>query len=458
MKIRLMILSLLSGIALAADSVDFAWQWPLPLAGDEGLVSLQIGEDMYRHIQRADLRDLAAFNGNREMIPLMPVKSPEQVRESPSPTEQPVPWFRVPRAETGGDERISLLIAREPDGRLSRLQAEVAPEAGAAAGEDLLVDLSALESDIATIAFGFELAPGTSLNARVDVDGSDDLSRWRSLARGLPLVDISAGDARLQRHRLVLPATRSRYLRIRRTDAAQPLPVIRIGALEARRTEGVVPTSFSELAMEGEADASEAGTFHFRSPGPFPVRQVNLRLADRNAAADVILSSRDEESQAWRQRARFTAFQIESDSDSTRNLAQDIGQTRDRLWRAQTVPAQSRAPTLELAYAPDRFLLMTQGEGPFLLAAGSVRVERPDYPLGALLADLQKSRGKDWQPPQIEAGPGSALSGDAALQPTPEPLPLRRWLLWGVLTAGAGVLLMMVISLLRQPQGQGPEA
>ncbi len=454
MKIRLMVLWLLSGVALAAERDEFAWQWSLPLEGDEGLVSVELDESMYRHIQRADLRDLAAFNGAGEMIPLMPVNPPGRVLESPPPTELPVPWFRVPRADVGGDERISLLIAREPDGRLTRLQAEVTAEGAAAAAEDLLIDLSALEKEIATIAFDFELAPGTSLNARVDVDGSDDLSRWRNLSHGQALVDLSAGDARLQRHRLMFPATRYKYLRIRRTDDEQPLPVTRVGALEAQHAAGVVSRPLSELSVDGEAVASELGTFHYRSDGPFPVRQVNLRLADRNAVAEVVLSSRENESQGWRQRVRFTAFQIESGSDSARNLAQDVGQVRDRLWRVQTVPVQSRAPALELAYAPDHFLLMTQGEGPFLLAAGSVRVDRPDYPLGALLADLRKARGEDWQPPQIAAGPGTALAGDAALQPLPAPLPLRRWLLWGVLVAGAGLLLMMVISLLRQPPSQ----
>jgi hypothetical protein len=452
MKRWAMLLGVLAGTALAAERTDFAWQWSLPLDGEAGLVALDLDASVYPHIQRADLRDLAAFNGAGEMIPLMPIHPPSRARERPGVEPVAVPWFRIPGKSMDGEERISLLIARGDDGRLSRLQAEVSPAGEAASGVDILIDLSAFEDPLGAIAFEFDLAPGASLNARVDVEGSDDLSRWRRLGNDLALVDLSAGEARLQRHRLLLPSTRVAYLRVRRTDSVQPLPVGAVAALQVEASPGVMAPLLQELVIEGDADATQSGVFVYRSDGPFPVRQANLRLADRQGIATVVLSSRADDSQAWRQRARFTAFQIESGSDIARNLPVDIGAVRDREWQVQTEPAQLRAPTLELAYVPDRFLLMPQGEGPFLLAAGSVRAERPHYPLQPLLSDLRAARGKDWQPPAIELGPGMALAGDAALQAPPEPLPLRRWLLWGVLVVAAGLLLVMVTSLLREPR------
>jgi hypothetical protein len=440
------------GAAMAAEREDFAWHWPLPLGGDEGLVALHLDETVYRQIQRADLRDLVAFNGEGELIPLMPVRPPEQATQPTQATPVPVPWFRVPQAESGGDERIELLIARGADGRLSRLHAEVSPSADAAVAEDVLIDLSMFEVPYDLILFEFDVAPGGGLNARVDVDGSDDLSHWHRLARGSALVDLSAGDARLQRHRVELPATSHAYLRVRRTDSPQPLPLVDIAAQAVEHPAGVVPPETQHLKLSGEADAEVRGAFLYRSDGPYPVTRVNLRLADRNSVAEIVLASRAAGDQPWRQRARFAAFQIESAGDVARNLAVRLGEVRDREWRVQTEPAQARAPTLELEYVPDRFLLLTQGDGPFMLAAGSVRGERPSYPLGALLAELQQVRGSAWQPLEIEPGPGAPLAGDTALQPIPESLPLRRWVLWGVLLAGAGVLIVMVIGLLRQPR------
>ncbi|HRQ63459.1 MAG TPA: DUF3999 family protein [Xanthomonadaceae bacterium] len=443
---------LLVGAAMAAGPEDFAWHWPLPLDGDEGLVTLQLDEAMYRRIQRADLRDLAAFNGDGAMIPLTPIRPPEQELLPVQPSAVPVPWFRVPQPETDGDERIELLIARGADGRLSRLHAEVSPREDTAGAEDVLIDLSMFEVPYDLIEFAFDLAPGEGLNARVDVDGSDDLSDWRRLAHGSALVDLSAGDARLQRHRVELPATSHAYLRVRRSDSQRRLPVADIAVQAIADPAGIVPPQTRQLKLSGEAEAEHEGAFLYRSDGPYPVSRVNLRLADRNSVADVVLLSRAGGDHPWRQRARLSVFQIESAGDVARSLAVRIAEVRDREWRVLTEPAQARAPTLELEYVPDRFLLLTQGDGPFMLAAGSVRGERPGYPLGTLLAELQQSRGSRWLPPEIEPGPGAALAGDAALRPIPEPLPLRRWLLWGVLVAGAGMLVVMVVGLLRQPQ------
>jgi hypothetical protein len=65
------------------------------------------------------------------------------------------------------------------------------------------------------------------------------------------------------------------------------------------------------------------------------------------------------------------------------------------------------------------------------------------------LASLRASLGKDWQPPLASLGAPKASAGDAALHAPPPPLPWRRWLLWGVLVAGAALIAALSLSLLR---------
>ena len=117
----------------------------------------------------------------------------------------------------------------------------------------------------------------------------------------------------------------------------------------------------------------------------------------------------------------------------------------------RTSPALSQAPTLLLSYRPDRFVLLAQGPQPYRLLAGSIRAQRPDYPVDAALAALGASRPRGWQPPPATLGEGSAAAGDAALRDDRGP-DWRRWLLWSVL--GIGALLVLVVSLrvLRQPE------
>ena len=93
-------------------------------------------------------------------------------------------------------------------------------------------------------------------------------------------------------------------------------------------------------------------------------------------------------------------------------------------------------------------MLLTQGQAPYRLAAGS-RARRPDYPLRTVLSELRQTHGDLWLPPLATLGPGSALAGDAALTEPPPPPPYKQWLLWGVLIAGALGVIVMVLRLIK---------
>jgi hypothetical protein len=438
---------LLAGAAWAAGPEDFAWQWPLPLQGGEGLVSLTLDAEVYARLTRADLRDLAAFNGAGEMLPLAPLR-PTGESEAPPPPPVEVPWFRVP-ADPSGGEQLGLRIARGPDGRLSRLEAEVAAVEGAR-GEDVLLDLSALERKIAGLRLRLALAPGEDLNARVDIEGSEDLSHWQRLVSAQALVDLRSGESRLVRDVVAFAPSRLPYLRIRRADGGAALPVEAVEALPASDAEGMSGNQSSHLVeVTGAAEQGTPGRFGYRLPGPLPVTGLNLRLAGRNGVAAVTLWSRDGEGASWRQRGRFTAFELEG--AGVRNLPLRLPGIRDREWRLESEPALARAPVLEIEYRPDRYMLLAQGEAPFRLVAGSARVVRPDYPLAGMLVELRRARGQDWLPPEVRPGPGATLGGEAALRPHDPGVSLLRLLLWAVLMGGALLLLLMVRALLRKP-------
>lgn len=460
-----LLLAGVASLALAASRDDFAWQWPLDTGGADGLLALTLEAAVYEHAHRDDLGDVVAFNGAGEPVPLGPVAQPRQRAAALQPDPVPVPMFAVPRGAPGttGGDAIALHIARGTDGRLLRLDAEVSPAAADAAPSDLLLDLSAFERPVSALALHLA-ADGAALNARVAVDGSDDLGSWRQLADGLAVVSLSEGGFRLQRTRLEFPATGFDYLRVRRIDGDRALPVAGVAAVPAPVEAGLLAPPVRQLLLPGRAADAEddgaprealAGVFDYESAGPFPIAAVDVALADRNSIADVVVSSRADADAPWTQRARFTAFQLAGNGAGVGNDAVATGSVRDRHWRVRTTPAQSRAPTLRLDWVPDRFLLLTQGEPPYILAAGSARATRAAYPLKVALAELQAQHGEDWQPPQARTGSGAPLAGDAALQPAPTPVPVRRYLLWVVLVGGAAVLVGMVVNLLRRTPGPG---
>lgn len=436
---------------------DFAWQWPLQVASEDGVGRLTLTPEVYAQLQRADLSDLAAFNAADEAIPLGPAALAfERLRAPAPPAPVEVPLFRVPRETAAGGDRVELHIARGADGRLTRLDATVEPQATQVAS-DVLLDVSAIQQPVTALRVELDDgAIGDGLNARVEVAGSDDLANWRVLASGLALVSLRDAGLSLERRELEFPRTDLPYLRLRRIDADAALPVRAVLAQPAQQagpdTIEVLPPR-EEFVLRGEAVADAPGQFIFRSSGPFPAERIAVELADANSVAGFVLESRDADQGAWIERARSTAFRIGTADKATASAPLNLALNRDRQWRLRTEPAQARAPTLRLWYRPDQVVLLTQGQPPYRLAAGS-RARRPDYPLRTVLSELRQTHGDLWLPPAVSLGTGSPLAGDAALSEPPPPPPYKQWLLWGVLIVGALGVIVMVLKLMKAPPSQ----
>ena len=434
--------------AIAAQ--DFAWQWPIETRGADGVVRFALTPEVYAHVTRRDLSDLAAFNAAGESIPLAPAAlASERLAPPPPPAPQAAPLFRVPHAVAGTPaDSIELHIARGADGRLTQLDASVTPVAAAEGVGDVLLDLAAIAAPVTALQVELSPLDAQGLNARVDVDGSDDLANWTPVARGLALVSLREGGMGLERRRLELPATRLPYLRLRRSDAAASLPIASVQAYAVR--PGVAPEiPLQSAPLSGEADAKAAGAFVYAMPGLLPVQRLDVRLADANAIATVIVESRDANDKPWQERARSVAFRLGSGDTAIESPPLELGSLRTGEWRVRTDPAQPRAPTLTAWYRPDTFVMLTQGAAPYRLVAGSFEARRPEYPMRTVLAEMQSRQGDLWLPPEAALGAGTALSGDAALRAPAPPPPYKRWLLWGVLIAGALGVLWMVASLAR---------
>jgi hypothetical protein len=461
-------IALLAALPAAAQSPTprpvtpdaFAWQWPIDVAGTDGALRFSLTPEIYARITRADLGDLVAFNAANESIPLGPAAQAfDRLALPPAPVPVRAALFRVPRAvaTAGGGDAIALHIARAPDGRLTRLDAEVTPgNAASVAAQDVLLDLSAIGEPVTRLLLELDAGAIGDLNARVEVAGSDDLANWRVLASNLAVVSLSENGLHLQRTQLDFEATALPYLRLRRSDAEATLPLEAVQAVAQRSgaAASVIPARES-FELAGSAVTERPGAFDYTSAGPFPIETIAIALADRNSVADVFVESRARDGDRWQLRAQTTAFRLGAAGDELDSPAVDIATLRDRHWRVRTEPVQARAPTLTLSYRADQFVLLTQGPAPYRLAAGSVDTRRPDYPMRTVLSQLRLRLGDLWLPTEATFGAGAPLAGDSALSAPPPPPPYKQWLLWGVLLVGAALVIGMVLKLIRTPVADG---
>ena len=424
---RLMSLLLLAatGAASAQSPDDFAWQWPITATGDDGAHALVLDDAVYARITRSDLRDLAVFNADGQPVPFAPLPWPTTTQASRTQLN----WLRLPVATDSAGESLSLRIARDPDGTVRDLQLDATGDAADSASTDLLIDLGDDPEPVSSLRLTLADDAVRPVNLRVQVLASDDLATWRPLGSDLALVSILDNGFEIERTRLDFAPSSGRYLRLALAPG-EDWPALDRIEQESRRTGRDEPEART-VTIEGLPVEGEPGLFEYRSPGPIPVSRVDVGLASGNTVAGVRVGAGDAE---------------------VRHLPAEAGGVRDRLWRVRTTPALNQAPTLQLSYRPDRFVLLAQGPQPYRLLAGSVRAQRPDYPVEAALSALGAARARGWQPPLATLGEGAVAAGDTALRDDRGP-DWRRWLLWSVL--GIGALLVLVVSLrvLRQPQG-----
>lgn len=432
---------------------QFAWQWHLPIPPGQPMARFTLSEAHYARLLRDDLSDLAAFNAQDDSLPLGPASQlPGAWPVATSPPLLVLPALRLPRDGGEGIDRAQLEVALSAARRGLRIDIDPAGQPAAPAA-DWLVLLDGLEHGAR--ALHVELMPQAvdALHARVEIAGSDDLSDWRALGPPQTLLSLRQDDLQLQRLGLDLPpGWQPRYLRLRRLDGAQGLP---IQTLRAEPRARIDAPGLQRISLQGTPVAGTPGAFDYQLPGPIPVERAALQLADGNSVARLSLLSRANADSGWRERLNTVAFRLDDADGTVAAPAQSLARQRDRHWRVLSAPALAKPPRLQLDYRPDAFVVLAQGDPPYRLAAGSARARRPDYPLAAAFAELRSRHGEHWLPPDIQPDQGQALSGDDALRPPAEPLPWRRGLLWALLIAGSLAVAGLALSLLRKaPDGR----
>ena len=438
MRTLLMLGLLAAGGASAATPQDYAWQWPIETRGDAAAYVMELDADVLANVHHSDLRDLAVFNAGGEAVPFAPwppARSDQARRET-------LAWMRVPLPQPGQPEGLDLRLERDSEGRLRGLDLRTDADAPIpAARHDLLVDRGEEERPpVSRLIVQLDPAALRPINLRVIVSGSDDLANWNVLGRSLPLVALDDNGLRIERLQLDIDATQARYLRLAIANEGS-WPAIE-SLLAERIVAGVDDRPWQSLELTGTPVAGQPGTFTYASPAPAAIERVDLRLAASNSVTGVQLSAREPGAEWWQDVATFTAFRLGAGQDEVRHLAPDIGLQREREWQVSTQPALKQAPTLVLSYQPERFVMLAQGAGPYVLVAGSVRAARENYPVQAAL------EASTTPPAPATLGARSESGGAAALAPE-RGEDWQRWVLWGVLAMGAGLVLVVSLRVLR---------
>jgi hypothetical protein len=451
--------------AHAATTDNYAFAWPLQTNGDSAAWQVELNPEVYAAVRSEDLRDIEVVNAAGEAVPM--AARAAQTTSTAQASDFELPQFALPATAPGAasDESLNLHIERGPDGKLRRLDAEVgAADAKATAhapAGDLLLDASALKTSIDSLWLDWN--EGGDFNAQFSVAGSDDLQQWRTLNASATVLSLHQAGNVLARHQIALNGVQAKYLRLHRLDTAASISGLRVRARTLAHSTLTQPASVwvDAAPVAGDpATANTPATYRYQLPAQLAIDTLKVDLASDNSLARVRIGVRGrvvDERVPWLPCADFTAFRLRQGEELIGN--DETTSCRGmRALQLKLLPstALDRAPSVRVAFRPDRFVFLAQGAGPYRLVAGSARTRRGDYPVDTALAQLRAKLGTDWQPPLAALGPRVTLQGEAAFTSAPveKHRDWKTWLLWAVLVGAAALIGGLALSLLRKPKAE----
>lgn len=441
-----------STLALALAPKDFARQWPVVAecgkvpastatgSSCEGAFAVTLDESVYRQLRRADLGDMAAFNAAGQALPFGPM--PAEYRAQPAEWKT-APWFALPPSLLESGEELHLHISRSSAGDLS-LDATLS-HGPPGALQDILIDVRDQERLVEAISIESTMdAPDFSV--QVAVEASEDLQSWRTLVHSATLAHLRQNGQALARRSIEFAPTKTTYLRLRVLAGTVGIPVRSLRLLMREPGPAVAVQPRNRIAADFVR--REGRAYVYRLPARVPVDRVDIALGDDNAVASFSVSAREPGEKNWGYVGQLEAFRLRGAGVHLDNEPLDIPGTRRLEWRIESNSDLGRAPVLELGYRPERWLLLTHGQPPFVVAAGSNTVRGGTFPLGALLGQVRVKFGRGWQPTPASLGKMETAGGEAALTAY-DPESKRTWMLWAVLLIAAVVIIAMVLRLLK---------
>lgn len=433
----------------AGQQASFAKRWPLLLEREEsGIYRILLEEEVYTTSIDPALRDVAVIDSEGHLQPAALVAhAPPGLPTTPM---QDLPWFPVPPEPPRSTSQGWRVVAHTgPDARVLQVETQLL-EPGTTSPEptDVLVDASQATPGLDWIELHWE-PQQQPIDARYVLETSDDLDQWRATGTPIRLIDLTNQGIRIERRRVdLVPASRSRYLRLRHAGGQRPL---RITAVRGGISATTPAPKLRWLTVQGTLSAENGRTsVEFTNPGRIPVGAVQV-WPQANSVQRWQLESRDRDEARWQAHGPPTvAYRLRDEHGESVSAPIQLAQpTRRRQWRLSSEGSIDPVPELHLGYTPETLVFLARGKPPYSLVAGSARSRRADAPMDELLAAQRDRHGSDWLAAEAKPGVSVQLAGRSALEPAPPPRSYTHWIMWGILLLGSALVAALALSLLR---------
>ena len=434
------LLSIALTTAHAETPGDFASRQPLATSGDKAFFRLELPDSVYDGAGRADLGDLRVFNADGASVPYAFMPRPTPVSAgTPRRALALFPLTVDTTAPNAGD--VAINVRRDAAGTTVDVRARDGTPRSGSRVVAYLIDTG--EDTPSLAALVLPMADAASVNARVRLDASDDLDRWRTIVTDAPLLSLEYNGRRLTRDRIEFPPLRARYLRLTWLTGATPPLTVAQGDVGDRIVERPRRVRTAVGTTDGDA-------FVFDLGAALAVDRITLELPEVNTVAPVAWAARQDSQDPWHPIGSSIVYRLRQDAGETVSADFATSPLPIRYVRAGIDPRAgvgTKPPTLAARWYPQEVVFAARGAAPFELAYGSRSVAPAALPIATLVPGY--AAGKALPENVGDATPAATPSvvNRTALR---APLDVKRFVLWGSLVAAALLLGYMALRLARQ--------
>jgi hypothetical protein len=450
-------LALLAGAAAAQEAPnDFPYRARIETPRSASHYRFALPSAAYEGARR-DLGDLRIFNSAGESVPYAFVPREAQKPEPPVEIARFFPLYGDPAK---GLDTTRVRVDRNAAGTVVNVTVQNGTPSRRRALLGYLLDASTLKQPLDALLLDWEKSEPFTGWARVEA--SDDLRTWTTLVASSPVLYLEHSGAQLERRRVELGGTRAHYLRISFVGVPSAF-ALRQARLELRPERPELEREWRSLAgLEGKA----RGEWSYDTRGHFPIDRVRLELPQPNTVVQVQVLARERIDDAWRPVGGAVAYRLSGEGGEIKSADIPVRASAERYWLVRVDQKGggigSGALRLDIGWVPHELVFAARGAGPFALAYGYAQATRGSLPIGAVLPRRENGDAAVAQRATV-----GEISADMPAPPSLVREPLRfvrtfmdnrdarKWTLWIVLLAGAGLLAWMALRLLHEV-GRGP--
>ena len=433
---------------------DFAYS--VPLTGEPGraVQTVLVPLEVYLNVLRKDLGDVRVFSESGQEVPhAVRTLSEHSERELPPQT---LPLFPLREAdESASLNDLEVHVTHGADGsivdiRSSRSDASEQGELGPIVA--YVLDASAAQHPIASVLITLDETEESYVFA-IDVQASDDLTHWRTVASQQSLARLEFEGNRIEHERIALTPNRSKYLRLSWGGDAPPAAVVAVEAQFQR--ERVGPKRLS-VTVRGQRVDGENETYAFDTPGLVPADRLQVLLSTTHTLIKATLSSADKAEGPWHEVMDGRVYRIIEQGQELTSPSVPIPTTSARFWRMEVHTGNGDSepdpPSLKLEYLPEQLLFVSKEESVHQLAYGSYKAEHSKFTVADILSVLPLDERKNLPVETATSGSAQRQGGQAAVTHPPPPAPIKTYVLWAVLILSALILGLLALRLARNVQ------